>query len=124
MGFVKPREPFSFISKRTKLPVIATPDQVFDADDPDIKGKEHLFTPVEVSVQRTENARAGRATETATSAPGEVRNLNLGPNSGGSGVGPANTEAQAAAKKAASAAAAEDKKEVVTTTKAKDGDKK
>lgn len=47
---------------------VATPGQIWSSDNPNLKGREHLFEPVEVAA-----ARAVGATETATAGPGEAR---------------------------------------------------
>jgi hypothetical protein len=44
---------------------VASPGQLWSGDNPDLKGREHLFEPVEVA--------AARSTETATAGPGESR---------------------------------------------------
>lgn len=45
---------------------VASPGQIWSSDNPDIKGREHLFESVEVAAARS-------ATETASAAPGETR---------------------------------------------------
>lgn len=76
--YFRAREPFH-IQGKNGLPRTFTPDQVISSDDPDFKGREHLFEPVEASVQRVTESRgpsgpsAARAAETASAAPGEKR---------------------------------------------------
>lgn len=48
---------------------VVTAGSLVDADDPVVKGREHLFEPVETFMAR----RAG--VEQATAAPGEVRTV-------------------------------------------------
>lgn len=77
------KEPFAFTSKGG-LPRIITAGFVMFSDDPDFKGKEHLFEPVEAAAIRGRRVRAGDAsavdaTETATAAPGERRDVTRGP---------------------------------------------
>lgn len=43
---------------------VATPGQIWSGDNPNLKGREHLFEPVEAAAART---------ETASAAPGETR---------------------------------------------------
>lgn len=71
-NFVRATEAFTFTSRTTGLPRVVTPGALFDASDPDLKGKEHLFEPVENHVERMQATRA-RAVETASAAPGEKR---------------------------------------------------
>jgi hypothetical protein len=52
--------------------------QLFDSKDPVVKGREHLFDPVEESAKqaaakRKTTARKTPAVEQATAAPGEKR---------------------------------------------------
>lgn len=49
--------------------VIVTMGQLIDSGHPVVKGREHLFEPVETFVSR----RSG--SETATAAPGEARTV-------------------------------------------------
>jgi hypothetical protein len=58
------REAFAFTGKNG-VPRVITPGSLISADDPDYKGREHFFEPVEVA--------ATRATETASASPGERR---------------------------------------------------
>lgn len=58
-------EPFTFTSRGGVPRNIRTGDPI-SSDDPDFKGREHLFEPALAS--------ANRATETASAAPGERRN--------------------------------------------------
>lgn len=51
--------------------VVFTFGQLVDSADSVVEGREHLFEPVDVYVSR----QSARATETATAAPGEVRNV-------------------------------------------------
>lgn len=66
--------PFAFTSK-SGIPRVVAAGDLFSPDDPDFKGKEHLFEPVEAQVDRGRRVRAGdtTATETASAAPGERR---------------------------------------------------
>ncbi|CNG99014.1 Uncharacterised protein [Mycobacterium tuberculosis] len=57
-------EAFAFTSG-TGIPRIIRPGDLITDDDPDYKGREHLFEPAV--------AAAVRATETASAAPGERR---------------------------------------------------
>lgn len=52
---------------------VVTPGSLMSDDDPDFKGREHLFEPVETAA-----ARAASATETASAAPGERRTRSAG----------------------------------------------
>lgn len=70
--FLRAKEPFSFTSRATKLPRVIPAGEILSSDDPDVKGKEHLFEPVADAVQRA-TAMRGKATETASAAPGERR---------------------------------------------------
>lgn len=63
---------FSY-TDRDGIPQIVRPGDIVSADDPGVKGREHLYEPVEASVSRTRSARSGHATETATAGPGERR---------------------------------------------------
>jgi len=62
-------EPFSLPERNGVSRTIRTGDLVSD-DDPDFKGREHLFEPAIKA--------ANRALETASAAPGERRSLGLG----------------------------------------------
>lgn len=68
--FYRAREAFSLTSK-SGLPRVITPGTLISSDDPDYKGREHLFEPVEVSVAHSAAAR----TETTSAAPGQLRSL-------------------------------------------------
>ena len=63
-------EAFAFADKGG-VPHSVTPGDLRSGDDPNFKGREHLFESVEVAAAR----KAGRAVETATAAPGESRSL-------------------------------------------------
>jgi len=55
-------------------PVVYAGGRLVGDDDPILRTHGQLFEPVEVQVQRQEQApRAATAVETATAAPGEVR---------------------------------------------------
>lgn len=66
MPTVRAKEPFSYDADGYSHNVGA--GQLFDSEDPCVKKRAHLFEPVEVAV-----ARAARALETASAAPGERR---------------------------------------------------
>lgn len=69
------RESFSFTSTDGMPRFFGTGD-LCDDTDPDFRGREHLFQPVEEAAATAHNRRGGRgvrAMETATAAPGEVR---------------------------------------------------
>lgn len=66
------QQPFAFTGK-SGIPRVVSAGDLFSSDDPDFKGKEHLFEPVEVQVDRARRARGGDASETASAAPGERR---------------------------------------------------
>ncbi|OIN79761.1 hypothetical protein [Mycobacterium malmoense] len=57
-------EPFAFTG-HAGVPRIIRPGDLVSSDDPDFKGREHLFEPAV--------AAANRAAETASAAPGERR---------------------------------------------------
>lgn len=57
-------EAFAFTSK-SGVPRVITPGALISSDDPDYKGREHLFEPVALA--------ANRAMETASAGPGERR---------------------------------------------------
>jgi hypothetical protein len=56
-----------------RIPAVVSPGDLYYADDPVVKGREHLFQTVEV--RRSVTAKTSRATETATAAPGEKRRM-------------------------------------------------
>jgi hypothetical protein len=59
------KEAFSLPSHR-----VIVPGDLLSSDDPDFKGREHLFEPVAAAAARVMD---NVATETATTAPGERR---------------------------------------------------
>lgn len=68
---------FAFTDKNGTPRSVCAGD-LFSSDDPDYKGKEHLFETVEVAAARASKAATGKATtskatETASAAPGEQR---------------------------------------------------
>lgn len=65
MAILRCIEPFAGDDNR-----VVSAGSLVDSDDPIVKGREHLFEPVETYMSR----RAG-TTEQATAAPGEVRNV-------------------------------------------------
>lgn len=71
------RESFSFTSIDGMPRFFGTGDLVDDTD-PDFRGREHLFQPVEEAAAVAHNRRGlhpSRSMETATAAPGEVRQM-------------------------------------------------
>ncbi|WP_293308874.1 hypothetical protein [Mycolicibacterium sp.] len=67
MSIVRAKEPFAFTDS-TGTPRVVNPGQLFDSADPCVVKRPNLFEAVEVAA-----ARNTAATETATAAPGEVR---------------------------------------------------
>ena len=65
---------FAFTSK-TGVPRVFSPGTEISSDDPDFKGKEHLFELVGASLNRARRVLSGDrgAVETATAEPGEKR---------------------------------------------------
>lgn len=57
-------EPFSFTSN-SGIPRVVRAGDLVSSEDPDLKGREHLFEPAV--------AAANRAAETASAGPGEKR---------------------------------------------------
>jgi hypothetical protein len=71
------RESIAFTSTDGMPRFFGTGD-LCDDSDPDFKGREHLFQPVEEAAAVAHNRRGmhpNRAMETATAAPGEVRHM-------------------------------------------------
>ncbi len=66
---LRAREAFSYTDNRG-IPRIVRPGDLVDDADPGVKGREHLFEPVEVAA-----ARATAVVEQATAAPGEKRTV-------------------------------------------------
>lgn len=69
------REGFAFTS-RDGMPRVFSPGDLCDDQDPDYRGREHLFQPAEEATIMATSRRGSsptRATETATAAPGEQR---------------------------------------------------
>lgn len=62
-------EAFAYVDPNG-YPMPVTPGTLVSGDDPAYKSREHLFESVEDSVVRTSSSRAS---ETATSGPGELR---------------------------------------------------
>ncbi len=62
------REAFAYTDKQG-VPRVVTAGHLMSSNDPDFKGKEHLFEPVEVAAARVASV------EQATAAPGEMRDL-------------------------------------------------
>lgn len=58
-------ESFDFPSSGSGLPRLFTPGDLISDDDPDYRGREHLFEPVAAAAQRS--------FETTSAAPGERR---------------------------------------------------
>ncbi|QRZ05896.1 hypothetical protein [Mycolicibacterium austroafricanum] len=52
------------------MPRVIRPGDLFDKTDPCVKGREHLFEPVEVNAERRRST-----VEDASAAPGEKRSL-------------------------------------------------
>lgn len=70
MAIVRATEPFAY-TDTAGVPRVVNPGQLFDATDPCVVKRPHLFEPVEVAAARA----AVVSTETATAAPGEVRSV-------------------------------------------------
>ncbi len=69
MAVVRAIEAFAFTDKRG-VPRVVRPGDLFDATDPCLTGRAHLFEPVEVTAERR------RATvEDASAVPGEQRSV-------------------------------------------------
>jgi hypothetical protein len=62
--YVRPREACTF--DHDGEPVVLSPNEIFNADDPLVRARPNLFKPLEASRQRPE-------VEQATAAPGEKR---------------------------------------------------
>lgn len=65
---LRARESFAFTDKNGIPRVVSAGQEVY-ADDPNVKGREHLFEAGDARLQRAANL----ATETASAAPGERR---------------------------------------------------
>lgn len=70
MAVLRCRESYAFDTPQGVSRVIRVGD-LLDSDDPDVRGREHLFEAVEVASARLR----GTTSETATAAPGEARRL-------------------------------------------------
>ncbi|MGW6121500.1 hypothetical protein ACWFRF_20830 [Nocardia sp. NPDC055165] len=73
---LRAREAFSYTDK-SGVPRVVRPGDLVDSDDPDVKGREHLFETVEVAANR-----AAGAVEQTTAAPGEKRTVSTRKTSG------------------------------------------
>lgn len=62
--YVRPREACTF--DHDGAPVVLSPNEIFEKDDPVVKARPELFIPLEPSRQRP-------AVEQATAGPGEQR---------------------------------------------------
>lgn len=59
-------------------PLVYAAGRLVSDDDPILRTHRHLFEPVEMQVQRQEQApRSVTAVETATAAPGEARQVSV-----------------------------------------------
>lgn len=72
MGIYRCREAFTFTDTHG-VPRVITTGALVDSDDPDFAKRLAFFEPVEVAAARMS------ATETATSAPGEIRTVSSHP---------------------------------------------
>lgn len=62
-------------------PLVYAAGRLVSDDDPILRTHRHLFEPVEMQVQRQEQApRSVTAVETATAAPGEARQVSMSRN--------------------------------------------
>lgn len=84
MAVLRVREAFAF-DEKSGVQRVLRPGDLVDSKDPAVKGRAHLFEPVETTVDRTTD----RSVEQATAAPGERRGS----------VVPAKKTAKTAAKK-------------------------
>ncbi|RBO82073.1 hypothetical protein [Nocardia puris] len=64
---LRAREAFSYTDHHG-VPRIVRPGDLVEDSDPGVKGREHLYEPVEVAA-----ARSSAVVEQATAAPGEKR---------------------------------------------------
>jgi hypothetical protein len=70
MAVLRAKEAFAY-NDSAGVPRVVRPGDLFDASDPAVKKRGHLFETVEVNVER-------RATvEAATAAPGERRSVSV-----------------------------------------------
>lgn len=77
MATLAARESFS-IPSHDGMPRFFGVGDLVEDNDPDIRGREHLFQPAEEAAAMASNRRGqrpSRAMETATAAPGEVRHV-------------------------------------------------
>jgi len=72
MATLRCKEPFSADIKG--VPRVVPAGQLLDSDDPIVKGREHLFEPVE-SFMASRVVEVSESVETATAAPGEKRSV-------------------------------------------------
>lgn len=72
MTVFRAKEPFAFDGK-DGVPRVITAGSLMSDADPDFKGKEQLFEPVEVAAERVVKARTG--VEEATSEPNTKRSV-------------------------------------------------
>ena len=71
MTTLRAREPFSF-NDINGVPRAVSAGDLFDSADRNVKGREHLFEPVEVDIDRR---RKATSVEDATAEPGAKRSL-------------------------------------------------
>lgn len=69
MAIVRATQPFAF-TDTAGVPRVVRAGDLYDETDPNVKGRENLFEPVETAASRT-----AAVVETATAAPGEKRSL-------------------------------------------------
>jgi len=76
MAIIRVREAFAAYDKTQKALRSFCPGDLFSSDDPVVKGKEHLFEPVEVAAARNAGV------EDATAEPGALRSMSTVPKRG------------------------------------------
>lgn len=67
------REAFAYTDKQG-VPRVVAPGHLMSSNDPNFKGKEHLFEPVEVAAAREAHTTDSNV-ETATAEPGARRSV-------------------------------------------------
>ena len=70
---LRARTSFSYDLKG--VPVSVREGELRPANHPDVKGREEMFEPVEAVAERQQASMSHSATERATAAPGERRQL-------------------------------------------------
>lgn len=73
MAVFRAREAFAYTDKQG-VPRVIRPGDLVSSDDPNFKGKEHLFETVEVAAARAAGVETATV-ETTTAEPGERRSL-------------------------------------------------